>query len=97
LIRIVRTPEGGLAVGRSLPGRGAWLCATTVATCAATARRRRAFDRALRAPVRVDAIAALAAGAAEQHRSGVDGPSMKDCSAAELGASLGDRQDHPKG
>jgi hypothetical protein len=36
-----------LAVGRSLPGRGAWLCKGSVG-CAERAARRGAFPRALR-------------------------------------------------
>jgi predicted RNA-binding protein YlxR (DUF448 family) len=47
LVRVVAGPGGSLQVGRSLPGRGAWLCAGTTA-CLETAVRRKAFDRALR-------------------------------------------------
>ncbi|HEV7722638.1 MAG TPA: YlxR family protein [Iamia sp.] len=50
LLRVTRTGDGGLAVGRSLPGRGAWLHPDP--TCLDVAVRRRAFSRALRAPVR---------------------------------------------
>jgi len=38
-------------LGRTLPGRGAWLCAATLPECAALALRRKAFERALRGPV----------------------------------------------
>jgi predicted RNA-binding protein YlxR (DUF448 family) len=50
LARVARRPDGSLAVGRSEPGRGAWLCAGSVA-CFDTAVRRRAFGRALRTEV----------------------------------------------
>jgi predicted RNA-binding protein YlxR (DUF448 family) len=50
LVRVARRPDGSLAVGRSEPGRGAWLCAGSVA-CFEAARRRRASGRALRAEV----------------------------------------------
>ena len=50
LLRVVAGPDGTLAVGRSLPGRGAWLCAGSVA-CIDLAGRRKAFARALRADV----------------------------------------------
>jgi uncharacterized protein len=46
LVRIVRRPDGSLAVGRREPGRGAWLCAGSEA-CFEAAGRRRAFSRAL--------------------------------------------------
>ena len=50
LARVARRPDGSLAVGRSEPGRGAWLCAGSAA-CFDTAVRRRAFGRALRCEV----------------------------------------------
>jgi predicted RNA-binding protein YlxR (DUF448 family) len=50
LVRVVAEPDGGLAVGRSKPGRGAWLCAGSPA-CVDAAERRKAFDRALRTTV----------------------------------------------
>jgi uncharacterized protein len=58
LVRVVRRPDGTLAVGRALPGRGAWLCAGSPG-CAERAERRRAFDRALRTTVAPMAVAAL--------------------------------------
>jgi predicted RNA-binding protein YlxR (DUF448 family) len=58
-VRVVRTPDGALVVGRSLPGRGAWLCAATASECAALAARRRAFGRALRADVTPEAVESL--------------------------------------
>jgi len=50
LIRIARRPDGSLGVGRTLPGRGAWLCAGSL-RCFELAVRRRAFPKALRASV----------------------------------------------
>ena len=50
LSRVARRPDGSLAVGRSEPGRGAWLCTGSVA-CFDAAVRRRAFGRALRCEV----------------------------------------------
>ena len=58
LMRVVALPDGGLAEGRSRPGRGAWLCAGSVG-CVEAAARRRAFERALRTEVRPDAVASL--------------------------------------
>jgi predicted RNA-binding protein YlxR (DUF448 family) len=58
LVRVVRTAGGGLAVGRSLPGRGAWLCARSP-SCIDLAGRRRAFARAFRAPVDPTAVSDL--------------------------------------
>jgi predicted RNA-binding protein YlxR (DUF448 family) len=57
LRRVVRTADGGLEVGRDRPGRGAWVCPDPA--CAALAARRAAWTRALRAPVRPEAAAAL--------------------------------------
>jgi predicted RNA-binding protein YlxR (DUF448 family) len=55
---VVRRPDGSLAVGRALPGRGAWLCAESE-RCFDLARRRRSIGRALRAPVEPAAEAEL--------------------------------------
>ncbi|WCO65410.1 YlxR family protein [Iamia majanohamensis] len=57
LVRVVRTDDAGLVVGRHLPGRGAWICRDPA--CVALALRRRAFPRALRGEVRPEAVAAL--------------------------------------
>ena len=54
---MVRTDDGGLVVGRHRPGRGAWLCPDPA--CAALAARKGAWARALRAPVRPEAVADL--------------------------------------
>jgi len=50
LVRFARRSDGSLAVGRSEPGRGAWLCAGSE-PCFEAALRHRAFGRALRAEV----------------------------------------------
>jgi predicted RNA-binding protein YlxR (DUF448 family) len=57
LVRVVRTPDGDLAVGRDRPGRGAWICPDPA--CAALARKRRAWPRALRRPVDPAAVDVL--------------------------------------
>ena len=58
LVRVVRTDDGALVLGRHLPGRGAWLCAGSV-DCVATAERRKAFERALKGPISAEAVARL--------------------------------------
>ena len=58
MVRVVRLGDGSLAVGRTLPGRGAWLCRGSPA-CVEVAQKRRAFERALRGPVGPGAIAGL--------------------------------------
>ncbi|MBK9178896.1 MAG: YlxR family protein [Acidimicrobiales bacterium] len=60
LVRVVRTADGGLVAGRTLPGRGAWLCRPADA-CLQLAVRRRAFARALRGDVRPGADEVLRA------------------------------------
>ena len=57
LIRVVRRPDGTVQAGRTLPGRGAWLCAGSPA-CLQRAARRGALARALRAPVSAEAVLA---------------------------------------
>ena len=59
LVRVVRRADGTVQAGRSLPGRGAWLCAGTP-PCLDRAVKRKALSRALRAPI--DAEAVLARG-----------------------------------
>jgi len=58
LVRIVRLPDGSLRIGRTLPGRGAWLCAGSL-ECLNQAAQRNAFSRALRSPVSSDDVLAL--------------------------------------
>jgi len=66
-VRVVRTPDGGLAEGRSQPGRGAWLCAGST-DCVDLAVKKHAFSRALRGPVKQDEVATLRTKAAERAR-----------------------------
>jgi len=54
----VRTPEGSLVVGSTLPGRGAWLCGGS-ADCLGLALKRRTLARALRADVSPAALQEL--------------------------------------
>ncbi len=65
MVRVVRLGDGTLAPGRTLPGRGAWLCRDSMA-CLDAAQKRRAFERALRGPV--------AAGAVDGLRRALGGP-----------------------
>ena len=58
LYRVVRGTDGSLLVGRTLPGRGAWLCAGSL-RCVQRAADRNALSRALRAPVSPDVVLAL--------------------------------------
>jgi predicted RNA-binding protein YlxR (DUF448 family) len=58
MTRITRRPDGRMAIGRSEPGRGAWLC-TDAPECFRDAQRRNAFARALRAPVTDEQIEQL--------------------------------------
>ncbi|MBI2169032.1 MAG: YlxR family protein [Actinobacteria bacterium] len=60
LVRLTRRPDGGLAVGRQEPGRGAWLCRGD-ASCLEAALRRRALTRSLRGEVSEAAAEALRA------------------------------------
>lgn len=47
LVRVAIGPEGTAVIGRSLPGRGAWLCAVDRG-CLDRALRTKALHRALR-------------------------------------------------
>ena len=73
LVRVVRRPDGALAVGRTEPGRGAWLCARSVA-CFDAAVRRRAFERALRGDVSGQEMACLRERLLSEGVSTSDGP-----------------------
>jgi predicted RNA-binding protein YlxR (DUF448 family) len=67
LVRVVRTEDGGIEVGRTLPGRGAWLCAESP-ECVDAAARRKAFGRALRGRIDDGAVDALRTKLAERAR-----------------------------
>jgi predicted RNA-binding protein YlxR (DUF448 family) len=58
-VRVVRTADGALRPGRTLEGRGAWLCAATAVACLDLATRRRAWARALRGELGPLAVAEL--------------------------------------
>lgn len=73
MVRVVVGPSGRLAIDRKAPGRGAWLCRLGEAElakpeCIAKAAKRRAFARALRAPIEGDDVGALFAMACERAR-----------------------------
>jgi len=55
MVRVVRLGDGSLTPGRTLPGRGAWLCRGST-TCVDLAEKRRAFERALRGQIRAGAV-----------------------------------------
>lgn len=59
LLRTVSEEGGAIAVGRRLPGRGAWICPEPA--CWARAAKARAWDRALRTRLDGDAVTALIA------------------------------------
>src|SRR4051794_24975693 len=58
LVRVVRNADGTLAIGRTLVGRGAWLCLGSPA-CLAEAIGRGGFARSFRSPVTRAAAEAL--------------------------------------
>ena len=68
LVRVAAVEGVQLAVGRSRPGRGAWLCAATTLPCLDRAVHRKAFGRALRADLAADAAATLRAFLVERAR-----------------------------
>ncbi len=67
LVRVIRREDGRLEVGRTLPGRGAWVCAGSPA-CVDAAERRKAFDRALRTTVHGHAVDEVRTIVAERGR-----------------------------
>lgn len=73
LARVTRHSDGSLAVGRSAPGRGAWLCAGSEA-CFDAAVRRRAFGRALRCDVPAHEIERLRGRLLSEGESTSNGP-----------------------
>lgn len=60
LIRVVRSPQGDIQIDLTgkRPGRGAYLCGK--ASCFALAKKTKAFERALNAPVSVEIYDRLA-------------------------------------
>jgi len=69
-VRIVREPNGTVSVGNA-PGRGAWVCGPpSTERCFEHAVRRRALERALRAPVPPEELSALRAKLLETAQDG---------------------------
>ena len=64
LIRVVRAPDGTVALDRSgkAPGRGAYLCAD--GSCWSSAIKKKAIDRALATPLTAELKAELERGGA---------------------------------
>ncbi|MHB1549398.1 MAG: YlxR family protein [Acidimicrobiales bacterium] len=58
MFRVALLPDGTMATGPGVPGRGAWLCRGSP-RCFTLAVKRRQFDRALRARVDPGAIERL--------------------------------------
>ncbi len=76
LFRVVRGSDAELKIGRTLAGRGAWLCARSL-ECIDIAGKRKAFSRALRGPVKQDSIEALRAEMVE--RASIEGDADHIC------------------
>jgi predicted RNA-binding protein YlxR (DUF448 family) len=72
---VVRLPDGSLGVGRTLPGRGAWLCRGS-AECLERAAHRGSIERALRARLAPGVADALAGqiGCTDDVRGWTDTP-----------------------
>ena len=66
LVRVVRLADGSLEVGRTLPGRGAWLCIDDPG-CFRLAVERKGLVRSFRAPVRPETLAV-------RYETGADAP-----------------------
>lgn len=66
LTRITRSGDGSLAVGRTLNGRGAWLCQGST-ECLDLAARQGGFGRAFRAAVRSSEVDVLRVGWQDGH------------------------------
>jgi predicted RNA-binding protein YlxR (DUF448 family) len=79
MVRIALASPGRLGSGREIPGRGAWLCAKP--SCLAEAVRKRSIERALRAPLELEASELLdqlgvLVGLAESPTGQVEGPDV---------------------
>lgn len=59
LLRLIRRSDGTLEIGRTLPGRGAWVCPDVA--CIDQADRRRAFGRAFKQELADGALDAVRA------------------------------------
>jgi len=102
LVRLVRTPEGDIAVdptGRR-PGRGAYLC--PLRECFQRARKRRAFSRAFRMEVSEEALAKLEAEweaylRAREAEATSDPPGKIHAAGAARGSAEGGERSAPAG
>ncbi|MHB8221049.1 MAG: YlxR family protein [Acidimicrobiales bacterium] len=96
LVRVVRLADGTLSVGRSLPGRGAWLCVDDPG-CVERAIRRQAFGRAFGQPVSPESVVDLrrrmvgGAGPRQAVTSGREGSGSPMCEDGEPGSPHGNR------
>jgi len=76
LVRVVRAPDGTVALDRSgkAPGRGAYLCAD--GSCWSTALKKKSIERALATPLTVELRAELERGSTAHSAGGgtPDGP-----------------------
>ena len=70
LLRLHLDQGARLHLGRTGPGRGAWICAADPVVCLEAAVRRRAVDRALRRAVDRDSIEAVLARLRDRDREG---------------------------
>lgn len=68
LLRIAGVRDGQLAVGRTLPGRGAWLCSPSAEACLDLAVRRKGLGRSLRTDLEPGAVLRLRVFLAERAR-----------------------------
>ena len=51
LVRVARDKDGNLRLGRTLPGRGAWLCQSSLIECTERAAKTGGFSRAFRSAI----------------------------------------------
>jgi len=70
LVRVVRAPDGTVALDRSgkLPGRGAYLCAD--GSCLSSALKKKAIERALSTALSAELKAELESGSAQLSAGG---------------------------
>jgi uncharacterized protein len=73
LLRVVRTPDGGVTIDETgkVAGRGAYVCRD--GTCAIDAIEKGALSRALETPLPPELRAALGAGAERRNEGGAHG------------------------
>jgi predicted RNA-binding protein YlxR (DUF448 family) len=59
MVRVARAADGTVTVGRTAPGRGAWLCRDDATGCLERAGARRALARALRTELSDEDVAEI--------------------------------------